>query len=321
MALWDSAHLLGMFNRYANRGDTGDSISDASKYERLSEAQASVVADIAARYPNALNPKVPYPLLPIPFGASVTPASGTVTLTGATWTAGSSLTATASTSNFTAASVGRTYLLTDPSTNIPLQFVVTAYSSGTVVTVVNSDVTVPVTMRAVAIAGWGVGDDSPAPNQVFGFGIDSNGYPMMPMGKALILPSLASFPDYAWIEGLDYISEGTQIRLTNNRTWSGELYWYGVPQPPNISASSQPVLFPEGSRELIVYRAVALFAEEGEQNSGLADRMEARYQQALGRWLLALKNQFSNGGAMGSISGLRIAEAGGGINGRNWSSL
>ncbi len=320
MATFDSAWCLAAFNRYTSRLQTGDSISDADKYERLSEGQASVIADVMVRCPDALNPKVPYTLFPQPWDSSVTAGAGTLTITGASYLAGATLTLTASTSNFSSGSVGRTLLVTDPSTQIPVQVVVTAYSSGTVVSGTCAQ-NLPAGLRNVAATGWGFGEADNAVGQVFSFGIDANGYPLMPMGKAVIFPSLASWPDFVWIEGLDYINEGTQIRLPNNRTWTGPLYWYGVVQPPNITASVQPVLFPEGSRELIVYRTAAMFAEEGEQNSGLADRMEARYQQALARWCLSWKTQWSNGGALGSVSGLRIAEAGGALNGRNWSAL
>lgn len=52
-ALWDGPYLLGQFNRYAGRPDA-DQITDAIKYQWLSEAQQQVVADIAARQPEVL---------------------------------------------------------------------------------------------------------------------------------------------------------------------------------------------------------------------------------------------------------------------------
>jgi len=45
--------MLGQFNRYAGRPDA-DQITDAIKYQWLSEAQQQVVADIASRQPEVL---------------------------------------------------------------------------------------------------------------------------------------------------------------------------------------------------------------------------------------------------------------------------
>lgn len=321
MAFGDSAWLLEAFNRYAGRPSSGDSIDDAAKYLRLSEAQSAVVGNMMPVVPNSLYPKVPYVMFPVAFPNSQTDGSGTLTLSGASFLAGATITATASVAQFNATMVGSSVVVVNPATQIPMTFTITAYTSTTIVSV-TALVDVPSTMQAVALSGWSIGLlNSATANQVFTFGFNANGWPIMPMGKALILPSLASFPDFAWIEGLDYVNEGTQIRLTNNRTWTGNLYWYGVPQPTDITASVNPVIFPEGARELIVYRAVAMFAEEGEGNTTLADRMEARYQQAWGRWCGAWKTQFSDGGALGSVSGLRIAEGGGSINSQNWSAL
>ncbi len=228
MATFDSAYLLKMFNRYAGRPSTGDSITDADKYERLSEGQTRVMQDMYARVPNSLYPKVGYGSFP---------------------------------------------------------------------TLTTSD------------------------NQVFTFGTDANGYAIAPMGKTLILPSLSSFPDFAWIEGLDYVNEGTQIRLPNNRTWTQTLYWYGITPPADITASTQPGIFPAAFRDLIVYQAVMAISEEGNRNDALVNRMMGLYQQRFAEACLTWKTQFSDGGAFGSVSGLRIAEAGGALNGQNWSAL
>src|SRR4051812_15273317 len=63
MATWDSAYLLAYFNRLIGRTGT-DSISDATKYQMLSEAQNEVVADIAAICPHVLYPTVASASLP-----------------------------------------------------------------------------------------------------------------------------------------------------------------------------------------------------------------------------------------------------------------
>ena len=55
MAVYDSAYLLKLFDRFTGRPAT-DAVTDASKYERLTDAQAEIVADIAVIYPACLYP-------------------------------------------------------------------------------------------------------------------------------------------------------------------------------------------------------------------------------------------------------------------------
>lgn len=62
-ATWDSPYLLSFYNRLTGRTGT-DSITDASKYQRLAEAQNEVVADIAAVCPHVLYPTAAYASLP-----------------------------------------------------------------------------------------------------------------------------------------------------------------------------------------------------------------------------------------------------------------
>lgn len=62
-ATYDSAYVLGMFNRLTGRTGT-DSITDANKYLRLTEAQNEVIADMAAICPHVLYPTVATASLP-----------------------------------------------------------------------------------------------------------------------------------------------------------------------------------------------------------------------------------------------------------------
>ena len=225
MASFDSPYLLKMFNRYTGRPATGDSITDADKYERITEGQTRVIQDMFARVPNSLYPHT---------------------------------------------------------ANLPAM---TSVASGNIWT----------------------------------FGTDSNGYAVTPMGKARIFPNQASFPNYCWVEGVDYVNEGTQIRLTNGRTWSTPLYWYGITLPADITASVQPSLFPETFRDLIVYQAVLALNEEGMRNADMTALMESKYARRFPEACLAWKTQFSSGGALGSLTGLRMTEAGGSLNGQSWS--
>lgn len=62
-ATWDSAYLLALLNRLTGR-PASDSITDASKYQRLSEAQNEIVGDIAGIIPRVLYPAVGYGSIP-----------------------------------------------------------------------------------------------------------------------------------------------------------------------------------------------------------------------------------------------------------------
>jgi hypothetical protein len=134
--------------------------------------------------------------------------------------------------------------------------------------------------------------------QVFTFGTDANGFPIYPMGKAGVYASLGDIPTNPWLEGRDFISEGTQIRIPNNGTYSGTLYYYAVTNPPDISASVEPSIFPEAARELIVIDAVRQFASNFARQPDLAAMMAAEWADAWPVWCLAWKTQFKSGGAL-----------------------
>ena len=145
-------------------------------------------------------------------------------------------------------------------------------------------------------------------NQVFTFGTDANTDPSFPIGKVNIYSSLSSIPDMPLLEGVDYLWEGSQIRIPNNRTWSGTLYWRGIAPVLALSATNQPTLTPPPARILIVYEAVRAYATEGGRNMELAQQMAQEYGISLARWCLTLKTAQVNRGG-GAITGLRLAEA------------
>ena len=138
-------------------------------------------------------------------------------------------------------------------------------------------------------------------NQVFTFGTDANGYAISPRGKVGIYPSLASIPDDPWTEGFDYLNEGNQIRIPNNRTYTGTLYWRGITNPPDIAASTQPVLNPEDSRVLIVYEAARSWGLEGKRDPDLASLMASEYKTDFARYMLMWRTAFRSGGALGPL--------------------
>lgn len=142
-------------------------------------------------------------------------------------------------------------------------------------------------------------------NQVFTFG--TVGSPIFPIGKVGIYPNLGAIPSHPWIEGRDYLAEGNQIRIPDNRTYSGTLYWRGITPPPAITESVDPVLQPEDARELIVIDAVRQFATEHDRNEGLASAMTNEWNVAWPTWCLVFKTQFRSGGALGSWTAKDVA--------------
>lgn len=135
------------------------------------------------------------------------------------------------------------------------------------------------------------------------FGTDGQGHAVGPIGHVWIGRSTSRYPDPDLIEGEDFINEGTQIRLVNERVES-TLYWNGIPTPTDISASQEPALRPAPSRRLIVLKAVETFGREGGQNYALADDMRNLYGNMpgnpgeFGKWMLIFKTQFRHGGAL-----------------------
>ncbi len=222
MSTWDSNYLLNAFNRQTGRPKV-DAIDNPSKFQRLSEAQQEIIADIAAICPHILYPTVAYSALP-------------------------------------------TLTTTD--------------------------------------------------HQVFRFLAADGTTVVTPMGKAKIFTALNNIPSCPWVEGIDYISMGSAIRIPNNNSYNGPLWWYGITPPTDITSSAQPSLFPEASRELIAIRATYNFGIEGIHNAGLSEAAAQRYGYPLVRdpgrfafWLAQWRQQFNSGGGAG-ITGLQFALAG-----------
>lgn len=159
---------------------------------------------------------------------------------------------------------------------------------------------------------------STSDSKVFTFGTDTNGYAKTPIGKTGIYPTLSSVPDMPWREGLDYLWEGSQIRIPNDGTYTGTLYYRGVIQPDDLTAISNPTLLPEAARVLIPHIGALNYARQAARNPSLA-QMELDYlgypwgnsQGAFANWCVTWKKAFRQGGALGvSITGRQIALAG-----------
>ena len=200
---WQSSDLLTKFNQYTGRLASGDTITDATKYQYLADAQQEVIGEMVA-----LAPK---PFLTAPF---------------------------------------------DISTNT-------------------------------------------VDNKVFTFGVDGDGYPAFPM-NCRIYPTASAIPDWPLIPGVDYLDEGTQIRMPNNLTLLyPNLYVYGVFVPQEMSASVQPVLQPPPARILIALRGASNFLlTNAVRNENAADRLEAKYRQNFNFWITTIRKHFRGGGAL-----------------------
>ena len=146
-------------------------------------------------------------------------------------------------------------------------------------------------------------------NQIFTFGTDLNSDASFPLGKVNIYNSLSAIPDYPLVEGQDYLWEGSQIRIPNNGTWVGTLYWRGVAPVQEISASVQPTIVPPPARILIVLEAARAFMAEGGRSPDKVQSLAAEYGVNLARWLLALKTANMTRGGTGALSGLRLTMA------------
>ena len=145
---------------------------------------------------------------------------------------------------------------------------------------------------------------STSDQNVFTFGDDANGNPIAPLGDVQVYKFITDVPDTPMVPDLDYVSEGSQIRLPHDRKYGGTLYWRGIVMPaPITAATTQLPLLPIEANELIGIRAARNFAESGNvRNASLADRMEKRWAQRFPKICLLLKRQFSAGGALRAYS-------------------
>jgi hypothetical protein len=130
----------------------------------------------------------------------------------------------------------------------------------------------------------------------FTFGTDGNGYAVMPYGHVGIYSSLNSIPDNPWVPGIDYLDEGTLIRMPNGRTYSGTLYWRGIATPADIAAGTQPSLRPAPARVLIVYKAVEEFGLRGGLQPEVTTAAQALWAREFPTWMANWRTHFRNGG-------------------------
>ena len=104
----------------------------------------------------------------------------------------------------------------------------------------------------------------------------------------------------------DFVIEGNALRMPGNRvrTWSGGAPWIRyVGMPTRLDTGAQPVMEPPSSRELILWRALALAAEipNGDLDSAV---WQQKYSDAAARYTMVWATQYSTVGqqARGGVS-------------------
>lgn len=144
------------------------------------------------------------------------------------------------------------------------------------------------------------------------FGVDGNGYPLFPLA-AQIFPNLTAVPDYPWVPGIDYLDEGTLIRLPNHTTYAGPLYYRGISTPQQMTSGVQPVIQPPQFRSLIAIRAVWNFAESAVRNDALAALMERRWNRDWPIFATAMRKHLRGPRTLGPLTGGPMMGGSGGM--------
>lgn len=123
---------------------------------------------------------------------------------------------------------------------------------------------------------------------------------LLPLGWVQISPTLSSFTGDSfagWQEGRDYVNEGVRIRIPGNRSYAGTLYARFVPTPPPITAAVDPILLPPEVNALTVYKAVELWAGQGDVKPSLVARMEAKWAKEWPSWCSTFKRMHPGNGS------------------------
>lgn len=97
----------------------------------------------------------------------------------------------------------------------------------------------------------------------FGFGVDADGDPIFPIGHSEIYTSKKQIPDEPLEPAVDFMIEGTKIRIPNDRTRAfpdGAPYARFVMTPTRIDDTHPPTLQPKTARIATVYAALEQWA-------------------------------------------------------------
>lgn len=133
------------------------------------------------------------------------------------------------------------------------------------------------------------------------FGTDPDGDPEFPLGHCEIYASKNNIPEEPLEPVVDFLLEGTKIRIPGNRTRAfadGGPYARFVLLPRKINATNQPTLVPKTARMIIVYGAVERWASR--PGSGADPTYwEKRKKEEMGAALLLYRTQYNMQAAFG----------------------
>lgn len=129
----------------------------------------------------------------------------------------------------------------------------------------------------------------------FTFGTDVDSDNVFPYGHFEVYPDANSYPDCPLLEGVDFLFEGSKIRIPNGRTLTPTPYARWVTPPNVIASGTEPTLQPKYARTLIAEKAASLAATMRLKQDNTP--YEEAYRASLARILLNLKTAvFTQGG-------------------------
>ncbi len=136
--------------------------------------------------------------------------------------------------------------------------------------------------------------------KTYAFGTDAEGDAIRPAGYAEIYAKLGDVPDSPLAPGVDFILEGTKIRMPANQTrtfTSGAPYYRMVLRPDTvISASVQPALVPKSARILLVWGALEMWAMRPGSGADPA-YYASKYKDDLDAILVDLRTAYNSQGS------------------------
>lgn len=126
-----------------------------------------------------------------------------------------------------------------------------------------------------------------------------NGQDVLPMGAVQIAPRLSAFTSdrdfVGWDVDIEFLDEGTRIRIPGDRAFSGTLYARYVPRPPRMTALVGPSIRPIEASTLIVNRAVRKWAKQGNQRPDIKKEMDEEWAKDFPVWMLTWRRRHRGG--------------------------
>ena len=143
----------------------------------------------------------------------------------------------------------------------------------------------------------------------FTFGSDSAGNAIEPFGNVTLYRRTGDIPDFPMELGVDYLDEGTKIRMPTNVAMAasfpdGAPYFQGIVPTVAIDGSTAPTLIPADKRVITVAYACARYAKAGGafdpspyEEQGLNGE---QWPRGLSSWILQLQHKYARAGVLAS---------------------